>query len=346
MVLKRLFGKKEKTADAEVHGPENKQTWESAAEQESPEPEREADSLGLFQRLRAGLSKTRQGFVDKVESLVSGRAVDEDLFEDLEDLLIQADVGVDTTMKLMDGLRERVRSEKITEGSALKTALADEVARLLAVDDTTLKISEHRPSVIMVVGVNGSGKTTTIGKLAYRLKQEGAKVILGAGDTFRAAAIDQLEAWAERVGVEIVSHSTGSDPAAVAYDALAAAKARNADVLILDTAGRLQTKTNLMKELGKVHRVLERELDHSIDEILLVLDATTGQNALSQAKIFSDSVPVTGIALTKLDGTAKGGIVLAVTQEVKVPVKLIGVGEQYHDLQDFDAVEFAEALFG
>ncbi len=355
MVWKKLFGRKDKdntqqtAADAESKVSAEERSADPALAETEPdhtEAYPEAEGRSLFQRLRAGLSKTRQGLADKVEALVTGRTVDEELFEDMEDLLIQADVGMPTTVALMERLRDRVKREKITEGSELRRLLQEEVADLLGTHAASLNVSEKRPAVIMVVGVNGAGKTTTIGKLAYRFKQEGAQVLLGAGDTFRAAAIDQLEIWAQRVGVDIIAHKEGADPAAVAFDALAAAKARSADVLILDTAGRLQTKTNLMKELGKVHKVLQRELDHPIDEILLVLDATTGQNALSQAKIFSESVPVSGIALTKLDGTAKGGIVMAVMQELNIPVKLIGVGEQYHDLQDFDAEEFAQALFG
>ena len=371
MIWKKLFGKKDRVDETTKDAPlaeapqetesidvqseampfaneENTPTGEQADGEsvEAKETVPPRDEKGFFQRLKVGLSKTRQGLADKVEALVTGRKIDEDLFEEMEDLLIQADVGMGTTMVLMDTLRERVRREKISEGSELRRLLEEETTALLRQHSGMLSISDHRPAVIMVVGVNGAGKTTTIGKLAYRFKQEGAHVVLGAGDTFRAAAIDQLQIWAERVGVDIIAHKEGSDPAAVAFDALAAAKARNADVLILDTAGRLQTKTNLMKELGKVHKVLQRELDHPIDEILLVLDATTGQNALSQAKVFSESVPVTGIALTKLDGTAKGGIVMAISQDLQIPVKLIGVGEQYYDLQDFEPAEFSQALFG
>lgn len=362
MVWKRLFGRKtaaepkealhdELTQEQEerqnIFADDNGSAAEEGHERESQtQKDPTAKSTGLFQRLQAGLSKTRKNFVDKFEALFSGRTVDEELMEELEDLLIQADVGVNTTLKLMERLRAAVKEEKITAADALQSVLQREVSQLLSSHDAALRLGEKKPAVIMVVGVNGAGKTTTIGKLAHRLQAEGASVLLGAGDTFRAAAIDQLQIWGERVQVDVIAHTEGSDPAAVAFDAVAAAKARGTDVLILDTAGRLQTKTNLMRELGKVHRVLQRELDHAIDEVLLVLDATTGQNAMSQAKLFSESVPVTGIALTKLDGTAKGGIVLAIADELNLPVKLIGVGEQYDDLQDFDAAEFSQALFG
>lgn len=301
---------------------------------------------GFFKKLAGGLEKTKVGFVQKVEAIMTGRKVDEELFEDLEEALIQADCGVETTLFLVDQLRERAREDRITESSELKEVLIGEIVELLKKNAKTLKTPDDKPYVIMVVGVNGAGKTTTIGKLAYRFKQDGAKVLLGAGDTFRAGAIEQLAVWSERVGVELISHQEGSDPAAVAYDSVNAAKARGSDVLILDTAGRLQTKVNLMSELAKVHRVCVRELGRDLDEILLVVDATTGQNALSQGKLFQEAVPLTGIALTKLDGTAKGGIILALANELKIPVKLVGVGEQYEDLQDFDPQQFATALFG
>lgn len=312
---------------------------------EEKKPERQKEQ-GFFQKLVSGLEKTKQGFVDKVEEIMTGRKVDEELFEELEEALIQADCGVETSVFLVDQLRERAKSEKITESDQLRNVLVEEIVLLLKKNAAPLKTPEDSPYVLMVVGVNGAGKTTTIGKLAHRFKQEGAKVLLAAGDTFRAGAIEQLEVWANRVGVDLIKHQEGSDPAAVAYDAVNAAKARKFDVLILDTAGRLQTKVNLMSELGKVHRVVQRELGRDLDEILLVVDATTGQNALSQARIFQEAVPLTGIALTKLDGTAKGGIVLALANELNLAVKLVGVGEQYEDLQDFDPNTFASALFG
>ncbi len=319
---------------------------EKTQEQKQEQKREHEKERGFFQKLVSGLEKTKQGFVDKVEQIMTGRKVDEDLFEELEEALIQADCGVDTSLFLVDRLRERAKAEKITESEQLKNVLVEEIVLLLHKNTAPLKTPEETPYVLMVVGVNGAGKTTTIGKLAHRFKEEGAKVLLAAGDTFRAGAIDQLEVWANRIGVELIKHQEGSDPAAVAYDAINAAKARKTDVLIVDTAGRLQTKVNLMSELSKVHRVVKRELGRDLDEILLVVDATTGQNALSQAKIFQEAVPLTGIALTKLDGTAKGGIVLALASELDLAVKLVGVGEQYEDLQDFDANTFAAALFG
>ncbi|MGI6641827.1 MAG: signal recognition particle-docking protein FtsY [Limnochordia bacterium] len=348
-IFKRKDENKEVTEEKAAVQPDPKSSEpEEPPKPEPPKPEQangEEAPQNFFQRLKAGLSKTRQGFVDRVEQLVSGRKVDEELFEDLEELLIQADCGVPTAMELVDRLRDRAKAEKITEGDELKLLLKQEIREMLEQYAQPLKESSATPYVIMVVGVNGAGKTTTIGKLAYRFKQEGAKVLLAAGDTFRAAAIDQLKIWADRVGASFISHQEGADPAAVAYDAVNAARARGADVLILDTAGRLQTKANLMAELGKVYRVVERELGRELDEILLVVDATTGQNALSQGKLFGEAVPLTGIALTKLDGTAKGGIILALGNELKLPVKLIGVGEKYTDLRDFDPAEFAQALF-
>ncbi len=299
----------------------------------------------VFSRLKQGLSKTRTQFIDKVAQLLRGRAISEELFDDLEEILIQADVGVNTTMDLSNRIRERVETEKITDSSEIQRLLKEEISSMLSLYYHPLKLTDSAPVGIMVVGVNGAGKTTTIGKLAYRFKQENLKVILGAGDTFRAAAIDQLQIWANRVGVDLIAHQEGSDPGAVAFDTVAAAKARKADVFILDTAGRLQTKKNLMAELEKVNRVLTRELGKKLDEVLLVVDATTGQNALSQAKLFSEAAPVTGIALTKLDGTAKGGIVLALANELKIPVKLVGIGEKLTDLHDFDPDQFTEALF-
>jgi len=323
---KRMFGDKSASEKAQ----------EASGEQES----------GFFRKLVSGLEKTKQNLVAKVEQITSGRKVDEALFEELEEVLIQADCGVATAMFLVDQLRERARTERITEAEELKTILQDEMVALLEKNAAPLKTPGEKPYVIMVVGVNGAGKTTTIAKLAHRFKQENAKVLLAAADTFRAAAIDQLGVWANRLGVELIAHQEGSDPAAVAFDAVSAAKARGSDVLIIDTAGRLQTKVNLMAELGKIHRVVQRELGRDLDEVLLVVDATTGQNALSQGKIFQEAVPLTGIALTKLDGTAKGGIVLALASELGLAVKLVGVGEQYEDLQDFDARAFVAALFG
>ncbi len=345
MFWKKIF-RSDKAAEKEKDQREKQGQEQEQEEEHQPEQKTEEAERGFFKRLVSGLEKTKQGFVDKVEGIMTGRKVDEELFEELEEALIQADCGVETSLYLVDQLRERSRAEKITESEALKAVLIEEIVRILQKNAEPLRAPQEAPYVLMVVGVNGAGKTTTIGKLAYRFKQEGARVLLAAGDTFRAGAIEQLEVWANRVGVDLIKHKEGSDPAAVAYDAINAAKARKTDILILDTAGRLQTKVNLMSELGKVHRVVQRELGRDLDEILLVVDATTGQNALSQAKIFSEAVPVTGIALTKLDGTAKGGIVLALANELNLAVKLVGVGEQYEDLQDFDPNTFASALFG
>lgn len=305
----------------------------------------EVTPQGLFARLKQGLTKTRTGFIDRIGQILAGRGIDEDLFDELEEILIQADVGVATTLELIGRIRQRVETERITDSNAIQGLLKAEIKDLLSRDHQPLALPDHTPAAIMVVGVNGVGKTTTIGKLAYRIKQNHAKVVLGAADTFRAAAVDQLRVWANRVGADLIAHQEGADPSAVAFDSVAAAKARSADVLIIDTAGRLHTKTNLMAELGKVYRVTTRELGRDLDEVLLVVDATTGQNALSQAKLFSESVPLTGIVLTKLDGTAKGGIILALANELRLPVKLIGVGEQMRDLQDFDPISFTEALF-
>lgn len=302
--------------------------------------------MGFFNRLKNSLTKTRQGFIEKVDSLVHRhKAIDEDLFEELEELLIQADVGVNTALELVAGMRRAARERRLQDAVEIKALLKEQIGGMLHQDSTMINYREGVPTVILIVGVNGVGKTTTIGKLAYLCKSEGKKVILGAADTFRAAAIDQLEVWANRAGVDLIKHQEGADPAAVAYDSLQAAKARRGDVLIIDTAGRLHTKSNLMEELKKISRVLDREMPGAPHEVILVLDATTGQNAVSQAREFSDAVGVTGIALTKLDGSAKGGIVIAINQALNVPVKLIGIGEGIEDLRPFNAGEFVEALF-
>lgn len=302
--------------------------------------------MGFFDRLKKSLTKTRQGFIEKVDSLVHRhKAIDEALFEELEELLIQADVGVNTALDLVEGMRRAVRERRLESAEQLKQLLKEQISGMLDKGSSGINYLEGVPTVIVIVGVNGVGKTTTIGKLAYFCKSEGKKVILGAADTFRAAAIDQLEVWANRAGVDLIKHQEGADPAAVAYDSLRAAKARRADVLIIDTAGRLHTKSNLMEELKKISRVLNREMPGAPHEIILVLDATTGQNAVNQARQFSDAVGITGIALTKLDGSAKGGVVIAVHQALNVPVKLIGIGEGIEDLRPFRAGEFVEALF-
>ncbi len=301
--------------------------------------------MGFFDRLKEGLQKTRKGITEKIDQvLVSFGKIDDELFDELEEILITSDVGIDTTLKIIEELKKRVKENKVINPMKVKELLKDIIIDTLKEGDSGINVSTS-PSVILVIGVNGVGKTTSIGKIASHFKNQGKKVILAAGDTFRAAAIDQLEIWAERVGVDMIKQSEGSDPAAVIYDAVQAAKARKVDILICDTAGRLHTKKNLMDELRKIYKVIEREMPGAARETLLVLDATTGQNAVSQAKTFSESSEITGIVLTKLDGTAKGGIVIAIKSELDIPVKLIGVGEKIDDLQRFDSREFVEALF-
>lgn len=300
-------------------------------------------------KFKEGLTKTRNAFVEKVEELVVRRKkIDEEFYEELEEILIGADVGVNVVMELVDELRSEVKKRKIEDAAELQPVLSEKLVELLASDqeeNTSITLNEDGLTVILFVGVNGVGKTTTIGKLAHRLKQQGKEVMLAAGDTFRAGAIEQLEVWGERVGVEVIKQQAGSDPAAVIFDALQAAKKRGVDVLLCDTAGRLQNKTNLMDELNKIFRVIQREVPGAPHEVLLVLDATTGQNAMSQAKLFGEKSGVTGLVLTKLDGTAKGGIVIAIRQELNIPVKFVGLGEQMDDLQQFDAEQFVHALF-
>ncbi|MDU7537071.1 MAG: signal recognition particle-docking protein FtsY, partial [Peptostreptococcaceae bacterium] len=296
--------------------------------------------VNLFERLKQGLTKAKQGITDKIDDVLkSYTKVDEELLEELEEILITADVGVNTTMDIIDKLRDKIKENKITEPSGVKAELKNIIEEILTNENSTLNV-EKSPTIILMVGVNGVGKTTTIGKLANRYKQEGKKILLAAGDTFRAAAIEQLEVWAGRSNVDIIKHQEGADPGAVVFDAIKAAKARKVDLLICDTAGRLHNKANLMNELGKVFKIVDREFPEANKEVLLVVDATTGQNAVVQAKTFKEVADITGIVLTKLDGTAKGGVVLAVKSEVDVPVKLIGVGEKVEDLQDFDAKAF------
>ncbi len=302
--------------------------------------------VNLFERLKQGLTKAKQGITDKIDDVLkSYTKVDEELLEELEEILITADVGVNTTMDIIDKLRDKIKENKIIEPIEVKEELKNIIEEILTNENSILNV-EKSPTIILMVGVNGVGKTTTIGKLANRYKQEGKKVLLAAGDTFRAAAIEQLEVWAGRSNVDIIKHQEGADPGAVVFDAIKAAKARKVDLLICDTAGRLHNKANLMNELGKVFKIVDREFPEANKEVLLVVDATTGQNAVVQAKTFKEVADITGIVLTKLDGTAKGGVVLAVKSEVDVPVKLIGVGEKVEDLQDFDAKAFSEALFG
>ncbi len=302
--------------------------------------------MGLFDKLKNGLQKTKQGFVDKVTELVTGyKKVDDGFFEKLEEILIEADVGVNTSMELTETLKHRIYGEKVSEMDRVNEIIQEELAALLEDDINTINLSEHKPTVIMVVGVNGVGKTTTIGKLAYNFKEQGKKVILAAGDTFRAAASEQLTIWAERASADIVKHQEGSDAAAVAYDAVQAAISRKADVVIIDTAGRLHNKVNLMNEIGKVKKVNSKAKEDAPNEVLLVLDATTGQNAISQAKSFKEVVDVTGIVLTKLDGTAKGGVIFGIKEELGLPIKYIGVGEKIEDLKPFNPNDFVKALF-
>jgi fused signal recognition particle receptor len=301
--------------------------------------------MGFFDRLKEGLQKTRKGITEQIDKvLVSFGKIDDELFEELEEILISSDVGIDTTLRIIEDIKKKVKENKIIDPMKVKDLLKEELVGILKEDFAELNVRTS-PSVIIVIGVNGVGKTTSIGKISNLLKHNGKKVLLAAGDTFRAGAIDQLEIWSNRVGVDLIKHSEGSDPAAVVYDAVQAAKARKVDVLICDTAGRLHTKKNLMEELKKVSRILDKEFPEAKRETLLVLDATTGQNAISQAKIFSESADITGIVLTKLDGTAKGGIVVAIKSELNIPVKLIGVGEKMEDLQKFDPKEFVDALF-
>lgn len=300
--------------------------------------------MGFFEKLKAGLKKTKDSMMSKIERLLgSFTKIDEELFEELEETLIMCDIGVNTSVKICDMLRERVKKKGITDPLLIKDELKDVIVEMMG-EDQTLDLSTN-PSVILVIGVNGAGKTTTIGKLAYSLKQQGKNVIVAAGDTFRAAAIDQLEVWTERAGCDIVKHNEGSDPAAVVFDALTAAKARGADVVLCDTAGRLHNKKNLMNELKKISRIVHEQAEGCSLEVLLALDATTGQNAVSQAKLFNEACDITGIILTKLDGTAKGGIIITITDDLKIPVKLVTVGEKIDDLQPFVAKDFVNALF-
>jgi fused signal recognition particle receptor len=300
--------------------------------------------VGLLDRLKNGLFKTRKSLVDDTAALAKGRKVDDGLLDEFEELLIMADVGPQAADSITASLREKVKQEKIRNERDLREAFKEEVRKILRKGHKVISAGEN-PYVVLTVGVNGVGKTTTIGKLARRFTDHGFTVTLAAADTFRAAAIEQLEIWADRAGAQIVKHRSGADPAAVAFDAVASAKSKNVDVVIIDTAGRLHTKTNLMEELKKIKRVISKEKSSAPHEILLVVDATSGQNAIIQAKTFDEAVGVTGIALTKLDGTAKGGIVLAINKELDIPVKLIGVGEAVEDLQDFNPEEFVEALF-
>ncbi len=314
-----------------------------------PEPEKKEtpetdDTSGFFQRLKNGLTKTRKNLSSGLDRILTGsRQIDDDLLEEIEELLITSDIGVNTTMDLMERITEK--ASDLSDANQLKEALKNEMLSLISSHPPTSQTDSAKPYVILVVGVNGVGKTTTIGKLASKFNQQGKKVLIGAADTFRAAAIEQLMIWAERANAEIIKHKENSDPAAVAYDTIEAAVARNADVVLIDTAGRLHTKINLMEELKKIKRTIAKKLPDAPHEILMVLDATTGQNALQQASLFNDAMDISTIALTKLDGTAKGGIVISICNTLKIPLKYIGVGEQITDLQEFDPKQFVDALF-
>jgi len=299
---------------------------------------------GFFSRLKEGLTKTRNNITSRIDDLIKYyNQIDDELFEELEETLIMADVGIQTTEDIMNKIRQKVKNEKISDVSKIKELIKEQVIKILEDNNHSLNITS--PTIILVVGVNGVGKTTTIGKLASKYRKEGKKVLLAAADTFRAAAGEQLEIWSKRAGVPIILHGESADPAAVVYDAIQSAKARSIDILICDTAGRLHNKKNLMNELAKINRIIEREFSEAQKEILLVVDATTGQNAITQASLFKETVGITGIALTKLDGTAKGGVVLAVKAQLGIPIYYVGVGEQIDDLQEFSARDFANALF-
>ncbi len=300
--------------------------------------------MGFFDKLKQGLSKTKSSFEEKMNNVFSTfRKVDEDLLEELEEVLIMSDVGVETSTKIISNLRDRVKKEKLENAEDVKQALRDEIKDIFDSVDNKLHL-DTKPSVILVVGVNGVGKTTSIGKMANRLRQDGKKVVVAAADTFRAAAVEQLEIWANRAGCDIVKREEGVDPASVVFDAIKVAKEKNADVLICDTAGRLHNKKYLMDELIKIKRVIDKELPDASKEVLMVLDATTGQNAISQVKAFKETVDITGLVLTKLDGTAKGGVVIGITNENKMPVKFIGIGEKIDDMEIFNSDDFVKAL--
>jgi len=312
-----------------------------------PEPVQQPDvpAESFFSRLRLGLSKTRAGFIDKLDALISRNEINDEVWEEFEETLIIADLGVTTTMKLREDVENEIERKSITDPHEIKNILKSKILEILKKSEGSAVISNNKPFIMMIAGVNGVGKTTTIGKLAYKFKGENKNVMVAAADTFRAAAVDQLEVWANRVGTEFIRGRSGADPSAVAFDAVKASVSRNCDVLIIDTAGRLHTRENLMDELKKMRKVVSRELEGAPHETILVLDATTGQNAVQQAKIFDEAIDLTGIALTKLDGTAKGGVIISIANELNIPVKYIGIGERLEDLREFNAEEFVEALF-
>ena len=335
----------EPETEAEASEPEEfDETEAEASEPEEPQEPEKKKKKGFFEKIRDGLRKTKDSVIAKMQLVLNAfTKIDEDLFDQLEETMIMGDMGAETSIEICDQLRKRVKERGITDPKQIMGLIQEIISEMLG-EDQTLQL-QTKPSVIMVIGVNGAGKTTTIGKLCHQLKEDGKKVIVAAADTFRAAAIDQLEVWTDRAGVELVKHAEGSDPAAVVYDAIEAAKARNCDVLICDTAGRLHNKKNLMQELAKINRIIENKAAGCDKEILLVLDATTGQNAVNQARLFKEVADITGIVLTKLDGTAKGGIIVSIKNELEIPVKLIGVGEKIDDLQPFHARDFVNALF-
>ncbi len=339
-MLRNLFNRKTDDLSEEQQIKVEEPATESLASEATPEKEG-----SWFSRLREGLSKTRNNILGQISGLLRvGRTIDEELMEEIEEILIQADVGVNTTLELMDNVREVVREKGLNDASDLAEILKREMLNVLG-EDAPISVDGGHPYTILVLGINGAGKTTTIGKLAHRFRSEGNRVVVAAGDTFRAAAADQLAIWCDRAGVELIQGGEGADPASVVFDAIEAAKSRQADLLIVDTAGRLHTKKPLMDELSKIGRVMGRAIPAAPHEVLLVLDGTAGQNAIMQAKVFNEAVPITGVAVTKLDGTAKGGIVIAVKQEIGAPVRLIGIGERLDDLRDFVGRDFVEALF-
>ncbi len=340
-MLRNLFNRKTDNLSEEQQIKVEESATESSESEAAPE-----DQRNWYSRLKAGLAKTRNNIVGQISGLLRvGRTIDEELMEEIEEILIQADVGVNTTLELMDNVREVVREKGLNDASELAEILKQEMLNVLG-EDAPINVGRGQPHTILVLGINGAGKTTTIGKLAHRFRSEGNRVLVAAGDTFRAAAADQLAIWCDRAGVELIQGGEGADPASVIFDAVEAAKSRQADLLIIDTAGRLHTKKPLMDELSKIGRVMQRAIPEAPHEVLLVLDGTAGQNAIMQAKVFNETVPITGVAVTKLDGTAKGGIVIAVKKEIGAPVRLIGIGEKLDDLRDFVGRDFVEALFG
>ncbi len=344
--FKKDKGKQEKEEDGKEQQESEGQEKEEAIEEEGEREDEKKKKKGFFSRLKKGLSKTRKGFTSKVDRLVLGKKnIDDDLLEELEEILITSDIGVQTAFRLIEDMREKVKRKELDDPGLLKKCLQEEIMEILKAEESPLDVTGSVPFVILVVGVNGVGKTTTIAKMANGFKEQGKSVLLAAADTFRAAAIEQLEIWGQRAGCKVIKHQSGSDPSAVVFDALKAAQARGVDVLIVDTAGRLHTKANLMEELKKIQRIMGRELPDAPHEVLLILDATTGQNAISQAKSFKEATNITGIALTKLDGTAKGGVVVGISHELKIPLRYVGIGEGMDDLRVFNAKEFVEALF-